>query len=67
MSASVGLAIQCVGILLVALLSMSIRGSIESAAWMLDARLDQLIVRACEFVHRLSHGAGAQSVLFPTP
>lgn len=32
MSASVGLAIQCVGILLVALLSMSMRGSIKSAS-----------------------------------
>ncbi len=32
MSASVGLAIQCVGILLVALLSMSMRGSLKSAA-----------------------------------
>lgn len=31
MSASVGLAIQCVGILLVALLSMSIRGSIVNS------------------------------------
>src|SRR5882672_8650546 len=32
MSASVGLAIQCVGILLVALLSISMRGSIKSAS-----------------------------------
>ena len=32
MSANVGLAIQCVGILLVALLSMSMRGSIKSAS-----------------------------------
>jgi diguanylate cyclase (GGDEF)-like protein len=32
MSSSVGLAIQCVGILLVALLSMSMRGSIKSAS-----------------------------------
>jgi hypothetical protein len=32
MSASVGLAIQCVGILVVALLSMSMRGSIKSAS-----------------------------------
>ena len=32
MSASVGLAIQCVGILLVALLSMSMRGSLKSAS-----------------------------------
>src|SRR6478672_10714056 len=32
MSASVGLAIQCVGILLVALLSLSMRGSLKSAA-----------------------------------
>src|SRR4030081_2913892 len=32
MSASVGLAIQCVGILLVALLSMSMRGSIKNAS-----------------------------------
>lgn len=32
MSASVGLAIQCVGILLVALLSLSMRGSIKSAS-----------------------------------
>jgi hypothetical protein len=30
MSASVGLAIQCVGVVLVALLSMSMRGSIKS-------------------------------------
>src|SRR5882762_6283809 len=32
MSASVGLAIQCVGILLMVLLSLSMRGSIKSAA-----------------------------------
>src|SRR6266487_3462705 len=32
MSANVGLAIQCVGILLVALLSLSLRGSIQSAS-----------------------------------
>src|SRR6266850_812784 len=32
MSANVGLAIQCVGILLMALLSLSMRGSIKSAA-----------------------------------
>ena len=32
MDASVGLAIQCVGIILVALLSLSMRGSIKSAA-----------------------------------
>ena len=32
MSANVGLAIRCVGFLLVALLSMSMRGSIKSAS-----------------------------------
>ena len=32
MNANVGLAIQCVGILLMALLSLSMRGSIKSAA-----------------------------------